>query len=60
MCFEEDLIHLLCGKLFLYNFFGYCLPWALNKYLEAKVDNIMTKIAEYSLIVQTFANFLLF
>ena len=28
--------------------------------ISAKVDNIMNKIAEYSLIDQTFANFLLF
>ena len=28
--------------------------------ISAKLDNIMTKIAEYSLIGQTFANFLLF
>ena len=32
----------------------------LQMSISAKVDNIMTKIAEYSLIDQTFANFLLF
>ena len=31
----------------------------LQMSISAKVDNIMTKIAEYSLIDQTFANFLL-
>ena len=32
----------------------------LQMSISAKVNNIMTKIAEYSLIDQTFANFLLF
>ena len=32
----------------------------LQMSISAKVDNIMTKIAEYSLIDQTFANILLF
>ena len=32
----------------------------LQMSISAKVDNIMTKIAEYSLIDQTFANLFLF
>ena len=48
--------------------FGYCLSWGLQQIpgmnlqmsISAKVDNIMTKIAEYSLIDQTFAYFLPF
>ena len=32
----------------------------LQMSISAKVDNIMTQIAEYSLIDQTFANVLLF
>ena len=34
------------------------INWQMR--ISAKVDNIMTKIAEYSLMDQTFANFLLF
>ena len=67
VCFEEVLIHLFCGKLFLFFFwilFVMGLEQIPGMYLQmsisAKVYNSMTKIAEYSLIDQTFANFLLF
>ena len=45
-------------------FFGYCLSWGLNKKpginLQMSISAKVTKIAAYSLIDLTFANFVRF
>ena len=67
-CVLKKFNALLCGKVFLYTFVWKLFVMGLEQIpgmnlqmsISAKVDNIITKIAEYSLIDQTFANFHLF
>ena len=67
MCFEEVKYICYVANIFFIHFWILFVKGLeqrpgvnLQIIISAKVDNSMTKIAEYSLIDQTFANFLLF
>ena len=67
VCFEEVLIHLLCGKLFFIHFWILFVMGLeqipgmnLQMSISTKVDNIMTKMAWIQLNWSNFCIFLLF